>query len=206
MPFLSSLCDSAVVFKRAYTHPVCTPSRATMMTGRHPFRTGVWKPWQGARKLAASETTLPEIIRLGSDVPYRFAAFGKWHLADDENGSIHNPNIQGFDHYEGNPRQHFTYNYLNYEWTVNGKVEERSVKTYKTTHIVNKVIAHFEDNGEDWPWLYWVGFVNPHLPFHLPPNATPRNRICHSFPRFATARVFSNAPIPTRFARPVAHQ
>ena len=170
MPHLSRLCKKSIVFTKAYTHPICTPSRAAMMTGRHTFRTRSGEVTQSAFKLGLDETTIPELIRAHSQAPYRFASFGKWHLASDQTGGALNPNLQGFDYFEGTPRQHHTYRYFNYEWVVNGERVSERVETYKTTQIVDRVIAHFTESANDSPWLYWIGFVNPHLPFHLPPH------------------------------------
>ena len=170
MPFLSGQCKNSAVFTRVYAHPYCTPSRAAMLTGRQTFRTGAGDTHHDALKLPLNETTLPELIKRHSKEDYQFAAFGKWHLADDMNGGYDNPNLQGFDYFEGNPRQHHTYKYYDYEWAANGKVVDESVCEYKTTHIVNRLIKHFEEHGRNSPTLYWVGFVSPHVPFHLPPG------------------------------------
>lgn len=170
MKYLSSLCNRAAVFSRAYTFPLCTPSRSAMMSGRYTFRTHIGSVQQRDSKLDLSETTIPEFIREHSKHAYRFAGFGKWHLADNDNGASHNPNLQGFDHFEGNPRQHDTYRYFNYEWSVNGVVEEESVATYKTTRIVDRVLEDFKKYGSTSPQFYWVGFVSPHLPYHAPPK------------------------------------
>ncbi|MEO1015841.1 MAG: sulfatase-like hydrolase/transferase [Pseudomonadota bacterium] len=168
MPFLESLCGEAVVYVRAYTHPYCTPSRATMMTGRHTFRTGAGDVRFDAAKLPLEEITLPEHVRATSPAPYRFAAFGKWHLADDGNGGPANPNLQGFDHFEGTPTQRQTYSYFDYDWVRNGEIVGPG-EAYRTTKIADAVLHDFSREHEAAPQFYWVGFVNPHLPFHTPP-------------------------------------
>lgn len=175
MEFLTVQCDKAVVFERAYTHPYCTASRAAMMTARHTFRHGAGDVRSFARKLPLSEVTIPEYLKANGASQYRFSAIGKWHLADDENGSDQNPNLQGFDHFAGTPRQHHTYKYYDYDWVEDGKLMGRET-TYKTTKIANSIISDFEQFGDKGPQFYWVGFVNPHMPFHTPPAALHSNR------------------------------
>ncbi len=169
MPFLESMCESSLVFERAYTHPYCTASRATFMTGRHPFRHGADDVRSQAKKLPLSEVTIAEIIKQSSRWSYETAAFGKWHLADDENGSERNPNQQGFDYFAGNPRQHHTYNYFGYDWFENGELVG-SHSGYKTTHITNSVIQYFGERADTSPQFTIIGFTNPHKPYHAPPS------------------------------------
>ena len=167
MPKLESRCSKSLVFNKAYAYPYCSATRASLLTGRHSFRHGVNDVRQSVKKLPLAELTLPEwISEIAPD--YRSAAFGKWHLADDENGGINNPNLQGFDHYEGTPRQAGTYNYFEYEWFINGA--SQGIETsYKTTKITNSVVDDFKDNHES-PQFYYINYVNPHLPYHTPPT------------------------------------
>jgi len=169
MPYLQSLCDRALVFDRAYTHPYCTASRASLMTGRHPFRHGADDVRAEARKLPLAEVTLAELIRDDSPHDYRTAGFGKWHLADDDNGSERNPNLQGFDHYAGNPRQHHTYKYFDYDWFENGELIG-NIEVYKTSYIVDQVLDYFSSETDKTPRFAMVNFTSPHKPFHAPPK------------------------------------
>ncbi len=169
MTNLEFRCGRSLVFENAYAYPSCTPSRAALMTGRASFRHGANDVQLNSTKLQLSETTIPEAIKLlGSD--YTSAAFGKWHLADNDNGGVDSPNLQGFDHYEGNPRQTGTYVYPagKYEWFVNGHSAGLSGK-YKTTQIADSAINYFLENHDNGPLYSHIAFVNPHLPFHLPP-------------------------------------
>jgi len=169
MPKLEARCATSLVFTHAYAHPYCTASRASILTGRHTFRHGANNVRQSSKKLPLSEITLPEFIRSISPAPYQFGAFGKWHLADDQNGSIDNPNLQGFDHFEGTPRQHRTCRYTDYEWFVNG-LSTGKQSTYKTTKIVDAALAYMAGNRADKPRVLFLNFVNPHRPYHLPPK------------------------------------
>lgn len=168
MPYLESRCGQSLVFERAYTHPHCTASRAALMTGRHPFRHGADDVRMQAPKLPLAEVTLAELIKNKSERGYQTAGFGKWHLADDENGSVRNPNLQGFDHYAGNPRQHHTYEYFAFDWFENGQ-QVGPIETYKTTFLVDQVIAYFRAPERTAPQLAFVSFTNPHKPYHVPP-------------------------------------
>ena len=170
MRYLKSLCDQSLAFDRVYTHPYCTPSRAALMTGRHTFRHGASDVRMDTNKLPLTEVTLPEQIKSTSNTAWRFSIFGKWHLADDLNGSIQNPNLQGFDHFEGTPRQQFTYDYYGYSWFVNGELVDEQIDEYRTEYLTKRVLLDFEAHHEGGPQFTIVSFTNPHLPFHVPPG------------------------------------
>lgn len=166
MPNLQARCSNSLILKKAYAYASCSATRASLLTGRHSFRHGVNDVKQSVKKLPLAEVTLAEWI-LENAEHYRTAAFGKWHLADDENGGVSNPNLQGFNHYEGTPRQSGTYDYFEYDWYVNGENQGKT-NTYKTTQITNSVVNDFTNNNEQ-PQFYYVNYVNPHLPYHKPP-------------------------------------
>ena len=180
MPYLESLCERSFVFRKAYTHPVCTPSRATFFTSRHPFQHRSNDVSYAAEKLALEEITFLERLKDMSAASYQTAGFGKWHLGDDANGDLRSPNLQGFDHFEGTPRQHHTYSYWNFDWWENGERVADSIDTYRTTFIVDRVLDYFERRASARPQMIFVGFTSPHLPYHAPPNEL------HSFDELGT--------------------
>ena len=93
-PALDRLAAEGMRFTSFYTPaPVCQPSRASLMTGRYPLRTGVI--WNGGAALAHSELTIADLLRARG---YRTSIIGKWHLGfDTEDMPVH----YGFDTFSG---------------------------------------------------------------------------------------------------------
>jgi len=90
-PHMDSFARDAVEFTQFYVSPVCSPTRASLMTGRYNFRTGVADVWGAACQMDPQEVTLAELLR---GAGYSTGIFGKWHLGD---GPEHGPTAQGFD-------------------------------------------------------------------------------------------------------------
>ena len=92
-PNLDRMRDEGIMFTRMYTEPACTPSRAAVITGRHPCRTGMGVvDWPlGFGGLAGEEVTTADVL---SEAGYATAFYAKWHLGDIEESYPHN---QGFD-------------------------------------------------------------------------------------------------------------
>ncbi|MGJ8633071.1 MAG: sulfatase-like hydrolase/transferase [Luteolibacter sp.] len=160
MPNLQALADRGLHFANAYAQPVCSPTRATILTGRHPFRHGIGNPKQS--ELAASELTLPKILTARKS-PYRLASFGKWHLGS----SPESPHTTGgWPHFSGILRGGVR-NYYKWSKTTDGTTTESTI--YSTTDQVNEAID-FIKSGDVNPWFVWIGFNAPHTPFHNPPK------------------------------------
>jgi arylsulfatase A-like enzyme len=102
-PNLDEMAAEGMKFLSFYSEPACTPTRAALMTGRHPVRIGmlgVLFPGTVGMGLADEEVTVAELL---SNAGYSTGMFGKWHLGGEEE---HYPINQGFDEAvwsEGNP-------------------------------------------------------------------------------------------------------
>jgi arylsulfatase A-like enzyme len=171
-PNINALAAGGVRFSNAYACPVCSPTRACMITGRLGFRTGVGEAVTAAagNSLAASELTLPEVISQNSSLGIRTACFGKWHLnAGGPAATANAPNtIGGWPHYAGSTAGVLT-SYTNWSKTTNGSTATSS--TYATTDVVNDAVAWINArNTANQQWVAWVAFNAPHTPFHAPPT------------------------------------
>lgn len=90
-PHIDGLARAGGTMSTFYVSPVCSPTRAALLTGRYNYRTRVLDTFKGRSMLEPSETTLAEVLR---DAGYATGIFGKWHLGD--NYPLR-PSEQGFD-------------------------------------------------------------------------------------------------------------
>jgi arylsulfatase A-like enzyme len=161
-PNLDQLAAEGVLFRYAYGNPLCSPTRATIQTGRHAFRTGVGhlvKP--GTWALPTSEVTLPKVFALAG-AGYRRAAFGKWHLGNKTNGHTRAPNIAGWPHFVGVLSN---VGYFSWPRVSNGLIQYTS--GYITTDDVDNARGWIAQTGGSW--LCYVAFTSAHTPYHAPP-------------------------------------
>ena len=91
-PHLDRLKSESVWLRNFYVAPLCAPTRASLLTGRYPFRTGVWDTWNSRSNMAADEVTAAEYLHRAG---YATAAIGKWHLGENY---PFRPMDQGFQH------------------------------------------------------------------------------------------------------------
>ena len=94
-PIMDQLAREGVRFTNFYASPVCAPTRASLMTGRHYQRTGVFDTYKGRFNLHDDEVTLGDVFRSQG---YRTALVGKWHLGQYMK---HHPVNRGFNEFFG---------------------------------------------------------------------------------------------------------
>ena len=157
--------DRGLLFTRGYSQPICSPTRATTLTGRHPSQHGVLNPTTN-NTLPASELTFPEIV--ATEAPsYGLASFGKWHLGSGDTGPTTTggwPNFAGI--LSGGVTDYGDWTKV--KITNSGTpVTTRNFTTYTTTDQVNEAEAFINAQGNN-PWIVWMGFNAPHTPFHDP--------------------------------------
>lgn len=158
MPNLQSLMNSGVRFTNLWSYPVCSPTRASILTGKYGSKTGVQ---QVGDVINTSETTIQGFLKSTTANAYASAIIGKWHLSNDAS----DPTAMGIDYFAG-ILNGGVQSYTNWNFT------ENNVTTNSTEYTTTK----FTDLAIDWidkqtkPWFLWLAYNAPHTPFHLAPN------------------------------------
>ncbi|RVU84342.1 sulfatase [Leucothrix sargassi] len=164
MPVLEAMCAQGKVFENAYAAPTCSPTRASIMTGKHGFRVGVGGaiPKRGNfTGVSSNEYSLFDALAKSN---YASAVVGKWHIAGAQDGFNHPASLgvkEYFGLYNGGVKD-----YSNWDGVHNGKVVP--VNTYATTALTNHAIDWVSQ--QTTPWFLWLAYNAPHTPFHLPPQ------------------------------------
>ena len=168
-PAMDGLAASGVRFTQAYSHTVCCPARAMLMTGRHPQRSDVGSWTQGethappGRHMLLREATLAEALQKAG---YATALYGKWHLGAHPD---HGPTKQGFDEFFG-LRDGFIDNFCHYQLhrtgyhdLFEGTKEVFLRGSYFPDLIADRALA-FIDRNRDRPFFLYFAMNIPHYP------------------------------------------
>ena len=112
-PHFDAMAKAGLRFDRFYAGaPVCTPTRGSVMTGRHPNRFGCFK-W--GHTLRPQEITVAEALKQAG---YATGHFGKWHLGSVQPGSPVNPGASGFDDWLSAPNYYDNDPFMSREGTA----------------------------------------------------------------------------------------
>lgn len=185
-PRIDSIAKAGLRLLNMNMETQCTPSRASLMTGRWAIRSGTHSvPFGGvADGLTQWEVTIGEAL---SEAGYATGYFGKWHLGSHD-GRL--PNDQGFDEWFGIPRttdeslwpsaNGWSPDIMPAEHTMEGRKGEKSreLKVYNVeqrrlidAEITKRSVAFIEKQAESGkPFLAYVALTQPHLPTE--PNPT----------------------------------
>jgi arylsulfatase A-like enzyme len=168
-PNLDRLAETGVRFTQAYAHTVCCPSRAALVTGRHPQRSNI-NSWTQSRlygpvgrNLDLEETTLAEAFH---DAGYATALFGKWHIGAHPD---HGPTCQGFDEFFGHRGgfidnyRHFALHGIGFHDLFEGTTEVFHRGEYFSDLICDRALAFIERN-QNRPFLLYFAMNLPHYP------------------------------------------
>ncbi|OYP38929.1 sulfatase-like hydrolase/transferase [Rhodopirellula sp. MGV] len=166
-PHIDSIVQSGMELDRFYVAPMCSPTRAGLMTGRYPIRYGLARaviPPYRDFGLPTDETTLPEALAK-LDYEHR-GIFGKWHLGHRR--AKWHPVARGFTHFHGHYNGAIDYFELTREdvrdWHDNYDASDE--QGYATDLIAESVSSWIKDvASDDKPYLCYVPFNAPHSPF-----------------------------------------
>lgn len=158
-PHIDSLARDGARFDRFFVQPVCSPTRAELLTGRYHRRLGVTGVSTGQERLNLEERTFAESFRAAG---YATGLFGKWH-----NGSQwpYHPLARGFETFWGYTSGHWG-EYVDAPLEHDG-VMQRS-RGYIVDVLTDKALE-FIERSQGRPFLCFVPFTTPHSPFSPPP-------------------------------------
>jgi len=166
-PNLNKLASESVVFERTYvTHPVCTPSRSSLMTGTWPHINGCTR---NSVPLDRRFRVFPELME---DKDYHTAYMGKWHLGEE------GPAGRGFQQCISTDDHGDYTNFLASKGTVpdkpNGRFSELVISNLPVDlsrpRFLEKRACEFIEKHHRDPFILVVGFVEPHSPYNGPLN------------------------------------
>jgi len=163
-PNMDRIADEGAIFSNAITvSPVCSPSRASFLTGLYPTQLGItdWiSPAEAEEGLGLTGTTWPQVLQQNG---YQTALFGKWHLGTKE--EFH-PTQLGYDHFEGflaggtKP--------MDSVLEVNG--ETKKIDGPLPDYLVTATTAWL-DRNKSKPFAVSLHFRAPHLPYGPVPES-----------------------------------
>lgn len=165
MPNFTALAATGIHFTQAYAHSACSTTRAAILTGRHPHRTGIGSP--GGANLPESETTVAEA--LSANTSYGLGSVGKWHLGGGDDGPA---TAGGWPYFYGSLSSGLSdyYDWQRYDVTGSAITVDSTTfgNPYATTVTTDDALTFIQAQGAN-PWLCWVAFNAPHAPMHDPP-------------------------------------
>lgn len=155
-PVLDDMAAKALRLDNFYAgHPTCSPTRASVMTGRHPNRMGTFHPGWSIRP---EEITIAHLL---SDAGYHCGHFGKWHLGPVKADSPTNPRAMGFDEY----LSHDNFYEMDPQFSRNGG-PPKTFPGEGSMVTIDQTLAFIEQAiKRDKPFLAVVWFGSPHEPY-----------------------------------------
>ena len=161
MPHLQEMINKGITFDNFWAFPICSPTRASILTGKYGVNTGVLNATNNST-IGNDEKTLQSYLDEHLGKVYNHSIIGKWHLSNNE---PNRPTEMGIDYYAGLLLGGVN-NYNQWNLVENG-VSNPSTD-YITTKITDLAINWIND--QDNNWFCWLAYTSPHTPFHLPPN------------------------------------
>ena len=170
-PYLDKMAEEGLRFADFHSSgPVCSPTRAGLLTGRYQQRSGVpgviYAAFDSNRHhgLNPSEITFPELIRHAG---YQTGMYGKWHLGYQKK---YNPTLHGFQvfrgYVSGNIDYHSHYDRMGVlDWWNGDQVENE--KGYSTSLITEHALDFVEKNKSN-PFCLYLAYEAPHDPYQGP--------------------------------------
>lgn len=166
-PSLDALAARGTVLTRYYTYPVCSTTRAALLTGQSSIALGVDGPIGDEHVMPDTAPLLPALLRENG---YRTYMVGKWHLGALEPDDL--PTGRGFDYFYGHVGGYIDFfNHLRdggLDWQRNGKSLRET--GYATDLLADDAIRIIKERDRSKPFFLYLSFNAPHTPLQVPPS------------------------------------
>jgi len=174
-PNIDGLAEQGVRLERFYSCPVCSPTRAGLMTGRWPIRYGLMRtvipPWS-AYGLPTDEQTLADML---AEAGYeRRAVIGKWHLG--HSATTYLPLARGFTFFYGHYNGAIDYFTHEREGEIDWHRGDETAheEGYSTDLLAREAVRFIDESPADKPFFLYVPFNAPHSPYQAKPDDIER--------------------------------
>jgi arylsulfatase A-like enzyme len=162
-PHIDALCETGIELDRFYVAPMCTPTRAALLTGRYWSRFGNTRP-SNTRVLPWGTPTLASTLKAAG---YQTAISGKWHLGSKLEWG---PQKFGFDHSYGSLAggvTPWTHLYKRGPYTKTWYRDDQFIeeKGHVTDLITEEAVRRIHEKPDDQPLFLYVPYTAPHTPF-----------------------------------------
>ena len=170
-PHLDSIAAAGARFEQFYVQPLCSPTRAALMTGRYPirygFQVGVVRPWSDYG-LPLEERMLPQALK---EAGYTTAIVGKWHLGHFQPEYL--PTRRGFvrqyGHYNGQIDYYTHIRDGGFDWHRDDKVNrDEGYATHLIAGEAARIVREHDDQDGRKPLFLYVPFNAVHSPHQVP--------------------------------------
>ncbi len=167
-PHLDALAAGGARLTQYYVQPMCTPTRAALLTGRYPFRYGLQTaviPSVSSYGLDTTEWLLPQALK---EAGYSTAIIGKWHLGHADRKYW--PRQRGFDYQYGAMIGELDYFTHDEHGVLDWYRDNQPVKEegYTTTLLGKDAAAYIEKQDSARPFYLYLAFNAPHTPYQAP--------------------------------------
>ncbi len=166
-PNIDKLAKAGAVLKSFYVQPLCSPTRAALLSGRYPTHTGVYNVvTPGATwGLPLDERTLPQAL---VEAGYTTAITGKWHLGEFR--AEYRPSARGFQHQYGHMMGNLDYNTHLRDGKLDWYRDDQPLKEegYTTRLIAEEASRLIRAQPADKPLFLYVPFNGIHSPYQVP--------------------------------------
>ena len=167
-PCIDRLYEESLRLTNFHVSPYCTPTRAALMTGRYPARTGAYRTSSGRTMLHRDEQTIANIF---SNAGYATGMIGKWHLGDN---APHRPQDRGFQEVLwhrcggiGQASDYYGNDYFDDTYERNGVFEQFT--GYCTDIWFNEAKTFIERHQKE-PFFLYLATNAPHGPYRVAPK------------------------------------